>query len=107
MGQYDSMTRAWKFLDERSRGIFSGFSWPTPTAVDVPGSWVESSEVIPCHEGVHACTRKQLAWWMSAQLWEIELAEPLVVKGPKVVAKRGRLVRMIDEWPGLRTELAE
>ena len=101
------MTRAWKFLDERSRGIFSGFTWPKSNVETAPGPWVESSEVIPCYKGVHACSVEQLAWWMSAQLWEIELAGPVVENGPKLVAKRGRLIRLVDEWPALGTELAE
>ncbi len=101
------MIRAWKFLDERSMGIFSGFTWPKSPVDRDPGPWVESSEVIPCYVGVHACSVEQLAWWMSAQLWEIELAGPVIEKGPKLVAKRGRLIRLVDEWPGLGTELAE
>ena len=105
--QDDRMTRAWKFLDERSRGIFSGFTWPRSNVDTAPGPWVESRDVIPCYQGVHACSVEQLAWWMSAQLWEIELAEPIVVEGPKLVAKRGRLVRLVDEWPDLGPELAE
>ena len=101
------MTRAWKFLDERSRGIFSGFVWPTSGVSGAPGPWVESREVIACEQGVHACSVEQLAWWMSAQLWEIELAGALVVKGPKMVAKRGRLIRLVGAWPDLGPELAE
>lgn len=38
---------------------------------------------------------------MSAQLWEIELAGPVVVEGPEMVAKRGRLMRLVADWPGL------
>ena len=101
------MTRAWKFLDERSRGIFSGFSWPKPPLNISPGPWVESGDVIPCSEGVHACSVEHLAWWMSAQLWEIELVGPVIESGPKLVAKRGRLIRLVDEWPELGPELAE
>jgi hypothetical protein len=101
------MTRAWKFLDERSMGVFSGFTWPRSNENGTFGPWVESSEVIPCYEGVHACSVEQLAWWMSAQLWEIELAGPVFEKGPKLVAQRGRLIRLVAEWPALGTELAE
>ena len=107
MGQDNRMTRAWKFLDEGSRGIFSGFVWPTSGVSGAPGPWVESHEVIACEQGVHACSVEQLAWWMSAQLWEIELAGPIVVNGPKMVAKRGRLIRLVDAWPALGPELAE
>ena len=101
------MTRAWKFLDERSRGIFSGFVWPTSGVNGALGPWVETGEVIACEQGVHACSVEQLAWWMSAQLWEIELAGPIVVKGLKMVARRGRLLRLIGAWPDLGPELAE
>ena len=94
------MTNAWKFLDERSRGIFSGFTWPT-------GTWVESAAVVPCEQGVHACDLDDLSWWMSAQLWEIELDGPVVADRCKIVARRGRLVRLVEGWPAIGRELAE
>ena len=101
------MTRAWKFLDHRSTGVFSGFVWPTPTDAGRPGPWVESPALIPCEQGVHACSAEHLAWWMSAQLWEIELAGEVVAGDQKVVAERGRLIRLVGAWPGLGMQLAE
>lgn len=103
----EDMTTAWKFLDERSRGIFSGFRWPTPGTPDTPGAWVETGDVIACERGVHACHLEDLAWWMSAQLWEIELAGPIVTDQHKIIAARGRLVRHVDSWPGIGQALAE
>ena len=101
------MTSAWKFLDERSRGIFSGFTWPIPDAGDGVGPWVESGDMVACERGVHACQLDDLAWWMSAQLWEIELDGPVVSDRQKIVAPRGRLVRLVTEWPSVGGEFAE
>jgi hypothetical protein len=101
------MSLAWKFLDERSRGIFSGFTWPRPGAGHEVGAWVDSGDVVACERGVHACDLHDLAWWMSAQLWEIELDGPVIADLQKVVAPRGRLVRLVAEWPSIGGELAE
>jgi hypothetical protein len=101
------VSRAWKFLDDRGKGVFSGFPWPTPGADGGVGPWVEARRAVACEEGVHACSLDQLAWWMSAQLWEIELDNPVDIRGQKVVATRGRLTRRIDEWPHLGGPLAE
>ncbi len=94
-------------MDQRSSGVFSGFVWPTPTAAGQPGPWVESPALIPCEQGIHACSAEHLAWWMSAQLWEIELAGEVVAGDQKVVAERGRLIRLISTWPDLGAQLAE
>ena len=74
-----------------------------------PGPWVEAREVKACEQGVHGCGVDQLAWWMIAQLWEIELDGPVDVKGHKMVARRGRLKRLValarsrvPTWPNGR-----
>ena len=101
------MVTAWKFLDEHSTAVISGFTWPVPDAPGEPGPWVVADDVIPCEQGVHACTIDQLAWWMSAELWQIELAGPVKVEAHKIAAKQGRLVRRAGGWPGAGAELAE
>lgn len=101
------MVTAWKFLDQRSTAVISGFAWPVPTTPGEPGPWVEAGAVVACEQGVHACTVDQLAWWMSAQLWEIELDGPVQVEAHKIAAERGRLVRQADGWPEVGAELAE
>jgi hypothetical protein len=104
---HDVVTIAWKFLDERSRGVFSGFRWPVPIDDRDPGAWVGGGDVVACERGIHACDVSDLAWWMSAQLWQIELDEATAVDGHKLVATRGRLVRLVNEWPGAGDDLAE
>lgn len=102
------VTRAWKFLDERSRGVFSGFEWPTPGAPDEPGAWVEAPGTLtPCLWGIHACRAQDLGWWLSAQLWEIELDGETVADDYAVVAPRGRLVRRVAAWPDVGADLAD
>lgn len=77
----------------------SGTQWPLPTTAG-PGPWVEASAVRPCHEGVHACTAGDLAYWLNDELWEIELEGDILLTHRKVVARRGRLVRRVDGWSG-------
>jgi hypothetical protein len=100
------MISAWKFLDERSRGLFSGFAWPTPRVAGEPGPWVDAGDAVACERGVHACTADDLSWWMSAQLWEIELDGAIRVGERKIVGERGRLARMSAVWPTLAGDLA-
>lgn len=100
------MTIAWKFLDERSTGLFSRFAWPTPDTAASPGAWVVAGDVLPCSAGVHACRIDDLSWWMSAQLWEIELDGRIVDDDRKVVAERGRLTRRIEAWQSIGEELS-
>ena len=101
-------TRAWKFLDERSRGVFSGFDWPTPAAADEPGDWVQANgPIAPCLRGIHACRSQDLGWWLSAQLWEIELDGDSTADDYSIVAPRGRLVRRIAAWPDAGADLAD
>jgi hypothetical protein len=95
-----------KFLEDDGTAIWSATLWPLPTA-DAPGEWVESREVRPCRGGVHACRTHELAYWMRATMWEIELDGEIVEARHKVVAPRGRLVRRIDEYPAAVRELGE
>jgi hypothetical protein len=87
--------KAYKFLTADGRGLFSRFAWPAPGAA--PGQWIEA-DVAPCTAGIHACRRRDLSYWVSPVLYEIELDGPVSERATKVVAPRGRLVRRIDTW---------
>jgi hypothetical protein len=96
---------AYKFLDSGGCTVITGSRWPRPDG-DEPGPWVEASSVRPCREGVHACRGPDLAYWISDQLWEIELDGEIVDTHHKVVGQRGRLVRRITEWsPACASEM--
>ncbi len=98
--------RAYKFLDRAGATVITCWSWPRPDGDD-PGPWVEAERVRPCREGIHACRADDLAYWISDQLWEIELDGEIVQSHHKVVGRRGRLVRRIAEWtPDTASELA-
>lgn len=95
--------RAYKFLDDDGCSIYSGFTWPLPVG-DTPGPWVEA-EVHPCRTGIHGCPPADIAYWLSASLWEIELDGEVTASRHKVVAPRGRIVRRLDEYPVAIREL--
>jgi hypothetical protein len=97
---------AYKFLEAGGRTLFSGFRWPLP-ADGAPGEWVEAPAVRPSYEGVHACRADQMAFWLMPDLWEIELDGEVVEATHKIAARRGRLVRKVDEWPDVGREHAE
>jgi hypothetical protein len=87
--------KAYKFLTDDGRGVFSGIAWPLPNGS--PGAWVEA-EVDLCRSGIHACRTDDLSYWLAPALYEIELDGEIVEAGMKVIAPRGRLVRHIDAW---------
>jgi hypothetical protein len=97
---------AYKVLDGGGHSLFSGFAWPLPAGA-APGEWVEAPSVRPSYEGVHACRGDQLAFWLTPDLWEIELDGEVVEASHKIVAPRGRLVRRVDEWADVGREHAE
>ena len=90
--------RAYKFLRPGAIAPFSHHRWPAP-AGDAPGGWVErSGDGEVCRGAVHACRAADLPWWLQAELWEVELAEPVEAVRHKLTAPRGRLVRRVAGW---------
>ena len=83
----------WKFLRAGALSPFTGFDWSERVGV-----WVAADHAQPCLAGIHACRADQLPHWISDELWEIELGDPVVETPRKVVASRARLVRRVDAW---------
>jgi len=94
--------KAYKFMAEDGRGVFSRFAWPLPNGG--PGAWVESDDVVTCRSGVHACRLIDLPYWVAPMLYEIELDGPIDRQAIKVVAPRGRLIRRIEGWDAQTSE---
>jgi hypothetical protein len=89
---------AFKFLAPGGIGRFSKLHWPLPSATG-PGVWLAGRQPPePCRHGVHACHAHQLAYWLDAMLWEIELDGEIVETETMLVGARGRLVRAVDAW---------
>ncbi len=96
---------ALKFLDADGRGSFSRFEWPLPRG-DKPGKWAKAEgELIPCRNGIHACTLGQVLNWLNARAYIIELDGRIIDAGNKLVARRGRLVRCLDKWDDTNARL--
>lgn len=92
--------KAYKFLDANDNSPFAGFHW-------VPGVWVEAALSSPCHAGIHGCLSRDLSYWLSASLWEVELEGQIVESHRKVTGSRGRLVRRIGDYDAAVAELAQ
>lgn len=83
----------WKFLLTGSRSPFTGFDWAAKE-----GGWVTSLAAGVCQAGIHACREADLPYWMSHELWRIELADPVSNADHKVVATRARLLQRVEPW---------
>jgi hypothetical protein len=84
---------AYKFLRSGRVGAFSGFAWPEP------GVWVHAApDLVACKRGIHACRPSDLPWWLTDELWEIELDGPVQTDEHKIVAPAGRLRSQVEAW---------
>ena len=89
---------AHKFLSPGARGLFSGFRWPRPQDGE-PGGWVEVvGPLIVGSNGVHACVEGELVNWIDDELWAIELAGEILEHEGVLVARRGRLLHLVEHW---------
>ena len=90
--------RTYKFLAKDAKAPITGFQWPVPQ-LEAPGAWVEADGPLePCARGVHVCRPGDLAYWIHAELWELEI-EGARIEGPDcLVVERARLVRRLDHW---------
>lgn len=92
---------AYKFLAGERVARFSGLAWPATEWVEAEGPLDE------CRNGIHACRIEDLPYWLDSELWEVELQGRIIAGELKLVAERGRLVRLIEEWnEALRREFA-
>jgi hypothetical protein len=89
---------AYKFLRAGGIGPFTEHEWPLPAGGE-PGDWVEAGgEPRLCELGVHACAAEDLALWLDAELWRIELDGVMDSQRGKVAARRGRLLERVAGW---------
>jgi hypothetical protein len=92
---------AYKFLSRGAIGPFSGFAWPTP-AGGAPGPWVDARPA----EGIHACGRSDLPYWIDEELWVAELSGDARDGPHQLVASRGRLLGRVEAWPDVARAFA-
>ena len=83
---------AYKLLRPGRVAPFGGVAWP------LPGEWLEVERVEACRSGLHACRAADLPYWLGlGELWEVEL-EGIEFDDRKLAARRGRLLRRVEEW---------
>lgn len=87
---------AYKFLTAGAMAPFTGFQWPIPGPA-VAGAWVEAPDGRLDH-GIHACRVNDLTFWLNAELWRVELADPVTEGQRQVISTRGRLLDRVSEW---------
>jgi hypothetical protein len=81
---------AYKFLDEGAVAPFTRIRW-------TPGVWMETVESREGF-GIHACRAPDLAWWIGAELWRVELSDPVRERYTQVEASRGKLIDRVAGW---------
>jgi hypothetical protein len=85
--------RLYKFLKRGSIAPFSRLLWR-------PGEWIEAEgELDACRNGVHVCRQQDLPYWLSDELWEIDVDGDSLEHEQKLVVRRARLSARVDDWP--------
>jgi hypothetical protein len=89
---------AYKFLGAGAIGLFSGFRWPTPGA-GRPGPWVAAEgRIVLGSNGIHSCATTSLLDWIDDELWTVELGGEVLETDGVIVARKGRLLGLLEEW---------
>src|SRR5438067_339454 len=92
---------AWKFFAPGAIAPFTGIRWPAPEG-SRSAPWVEG--MASPGQGVHACAAEHLPYWFDEELWEVELDGPVTREVRQLIARRGRLVSRVDDWPACQPE---
>jgi hypothetical protein len=82
---------AYKFLERGAVAPFTKFAWPAD------GRWVDASRARE-GSGIHACRPRDLPYWVSDELWRVELSSPVRERETQIEAARGRLLERITTW---------
>jgi hypothetical protein len=90
---------AFKFLTRGAIGPLSGLAWPLPQG-GAPGPWVDAGAgaLEQCVRGVHVCRPDDLAYWLSDEMWQVEVDGDQREGIDCLVVRRARLVRQLDAW---------
>jgi hypothetical protein len=90
------VTGAFKFLAAGAVSPFTDFCWPED------GTWVSAPRERHA-SWVYACRKRDLPYWVAAELWRIELDGPIDEGSYQISAPVARLAGRIEAWDdGLR-----
>jgi hypothetical protein len=85
--------RLYKFLRRGRIARFSGLVWPQD-------EWVKAeAPLVPCVNGIHVCRLADLPYWLSDELWEVDVAGEQISGAQKLVVERARLRARVERWP--------
>ena len=95
----------YKVLNSKGECINGGKGkWYLPTkwkdGTWKPGKWmpVIDGELIACRHGYHLCRPTDLIYWLNESIFEAEFTGECVEEGDKLVVRKARLVRKIENW---------
>lgn len=97
----DQDGRYFKYLREGGEAIYGTGRWPLPGEDGTPGNWMKVvGKLIPCENGLHACSAEDLPLWRGEALYvlEYDTDEEVVKRGAKVVGRRARLLYKLEKW---------
>lgn len=93
--------KLYKVLGEDGSVVHGGRGqWPLPVN-GKPGKWLKvSGALVPCHNGLHLCRRKDLISWLWSDIYEAEVDGPILYdeEHHKIVVGKARLLRRIKSW---------
>jgi hypothetical protein len=92
--------RLYKFLRRGRIARFSGLVWPLDEWVKV------EAPLVPCVNGIHVCRPADLPYWLSDELWEVEVAGEPIPAAQKLVVERARLRARVERWPTIARAFA-
>jgi len=85
--------RFYKFLRRGGVAPFSGLAWRV-------GEWVKAEGALkPCVNGIHVCRLGDLPYWLSDELWEVDVLGDRVPAAQTLVVARARLRERVGGWP--------
>jgi len=85
--------KVYKTLLNGRVGRFSGVVWPER------GKWFEVEGVLmPCISGLHLCRAKDLLEWLAPEIWEAEYEGECIEEKDKLIVRKARLIRRLENW---------
>jgi hypothetical protein len=66
----------------------------------VPGDWMPEikGELFPCRNGYHLCRPNDLLNWLNEEIYEAEFDGEVIEEDDKVVVRKCRLLKKLDNW---------
>jgi hypothetical protein len=61
--------------------------------------WFEvEGKLIPCENGIHLCRAEDLVYWLHSDIYEAEYEGEIIECEDKIVVRKARIARRIEQW---------